>query len=216
MFSDLLMKYQAIQLIFNRPMKTTQLDNPDPWLRLFGVFGLRNQYWALRLPLRHATATETTMLQAALPAFTPGVPEFFLSPPADPAVITVSHNTVGGPAGLSLKALLEAGPQVLGERGIRFVTLVNADLATRDIVDQLTPAHLLDAEFQSSTLQVVSGSTLPTLWDEVWNATPGTGGVPPVFGQNLWDALSAPSTDVLPSGNGAEGGRFDSWFGFRR
>jgi hypothetical protein len=93
------------------------------------------------------------------------------------------------------------------------VTLINADTATRDIVDQLTPAHLLDAEFQSSTLQVTAGSALPTLWDEVWNVTPGT---LPLFGQNLWDALSAPSTDVLPSGNGAEGGRFDSWFGFRR
>ncbi|HKP29501.1 MAG TPA: hypothetical protein VJU15_08855, partial [Gemmatimonadales bacterium] len=75
MMFDLLMKFQAIQLIFNRAMKPAQLDAPDPWLRLFGVIGLPNQYRVIRLPLRHATPAEAAQFQAAVGAFAPGTPE---------------------------------------------------------------------------------------------------------------------------------------------
>ena len=85
MFFDLLMKYQAIQLVFNRAMNAAQLDTPDPWLRFFAVFGVRNQHYVLRLPLRHATAAETIQLKAALPNFAPGIQEFFISPPPPPS-----------------------------------------------------------------------------------------------------------------------------------
>jgi hypothetical protein len=209
MMFDLLMKFQAIQLIFNRAMKPAQLDAPDSWLRLFGVIGVPNQYRVIRLSLRHATPAEAGQFQAAVGGFAPGTPEWFVSPTTPAAPIATTHVTA--PASPSMQALLNASPQMTGERGVRFITLINADAATRNIVDQLTPAHLLDAEFQSSNLQVVAGGAAPTLWDEIWNVAPGT---LPVFGQNLWDAMTTPTADMLPSGDGSEGGRFDSWFGF--
>jgi hypothetical protein len=213
MFFDLLVKLQSIELVFNRQMNPAQLDKPDPWLRFFAVIGIRNQYRVLRLPLRHATAAEAATRAGAVPAFAPGVREFFISDPPPPPV---THATVAAPTGaaVGLKTLLEATTAMVGEQGLRFVILVNADTVTRDIVDQLVPAHLLDGEFQSSTLQLGAGTTGPTLWDDVWNIP--FGGASPMFGQNLWDAMTTPVTDVLPSGNGAEGGRFDSWFGFLR
>ncbi|MGE0441815.1 MAG: hypothetical protein AB7S39_15105 [Gemmatimonadales bacterium] len=211
MMFDLLHKFQAIQLIFDRAMTPAQLDAPDSWLRLFGVIGVPNQYRVVRLPLRHATAAEAAQFQAAVGGFAPGTPEWFVSPTPPAAPISTTHLPATGSA--SMQALLNATPQMTGERGVRFLTLINADVATRDIVDQLTPAHLLDAEFQGSTVQLVPGGAAPTLWDEVWNVAPAT---LPVFGQNLWDAMSTPTTDVLPSGDGSEGGRFDSWFGFLR
>jgi hypothetical protein len=199
-FYELLLKLNCIQLVFDRGMKAAQLDAPDPWLRLFGVFGIRNQYRVVRLGLRHATGAEATMLQNALPGFAPGVPEFF-----------VSDKDQAGAVMTSMRTLLQNYAALESPEGIRFVILVDADTATRNIVDQMTPAHLLDADYQSSTLQ--QGTPGPTLWEEVWKVPFGA---MPVFGQNLWDSLTTPVNDVLPSGNTTEGGRFDSWFGFLR
>ncbi len=208
MFYHLLIKHSAIQRVFDRPMRAAHLDAVDPWLRLFVAFGLRNSYRVLRLALRHATPAEAAMLQAALPAFAPGVPEFFVSEAAGGGGMTVH------PAGValhSIRTIIENYAQLESPEGIRFLLLANADPTVRAIVDQMNPDHLLDADYQSSTLQVTGGATAPTLWDEVWQANPGAS-----FGQNLWNALSTPVTDALPSGNATEGGRFDSWFGFIR
>jgi hypothetical protein len=226
MFYKLLLKFQSIELIFNRAMKANQLDKPDPWLRFFGVMGVRNQFSVVRLPLRHATAAEAADRSAALPAFAPGAREFFLfdAATAPPSVThgvgaapTGAAPAAGAGGGTSMMMMALAQPTstlVVVSEQVRFLTLVNADTVTRDIVDQLVPPHLLDGEFQGSTLQLIPGAPGPTLWDDVWNVP--IGGPSPVFGQNLWDAMTTPVADVLPSGNGAEGGRFDSWFGFQR
>lgn len=103
--------------------------------------------------------------------------------------------TPGFPESYALRDL-----QPVELRDGRLIVMIHAE--SGNIVDTNTPAQLLDAEFRGSKLPVAQQ-------DAIWQVT-----TPQVFPQSVWDAL-VDSGAVLPqSGDGAEGGRFDSWCAF--
>jgi hypothetical protein len=85
-----------------------------------------------------------------------------------------------------------------GELGLRFLVLVRAQ--NDSIVDTSTPALLLDAEFTGTQL---TQAQLAEIWQLQGQQ---------MFPQEVWDALIQTGA-ALPSGDGWEGGEFESWFG---
>ncbi len=230
---DLLLKLRSIEINFNHVMNVGQLDKPASWLALYLIAGQPNERLVTRVSLRHANAQETQDRINALPSLTPGNREFFIletnavrarNVPVAPEVAAVGRRTRGARAAAAGENLgptaltMAMAPNLMrtfasGTRAVRFVILVNATSAPPPptIVDQSHPPLLLDAEYESSTLQTNAGSAPgTTLWDELWQMGPP--GTTKTFGESVWTALSNATGDLLPSGDGTEGGRFDSWF----
>ena len=234
---DLFLKLRSIELNFNRPMNPGQLDKPAAWLALYIVSGVPNERLVNRIGLRHATPQETLDRTNALISLVPGTREFFIIEDDRINSIDASHRSISpvgrtlrrgaplvldpaasiGAAGIGAAALamgivpgnaVSVNPTA---RAVRFVILVNAATPPPTIVDQSAPPLLLDAEYSSSTLQTTAGSAPATsLWDDLWQMGPP--GASRTFGESLWTALTNATADVLPSGEGNEGGRLDSWF----
>lgn len=83
--------------------------------------------------------------------------------------------------------------------GLRFLVLVRAE--GDSIVDTSAPALLLDAEFEGTQLTAAR-------LDEIWQLQGQQ-----MFLQEVWDALIDTGATLPQSGDGNEGGRFQSWFG---
>ncbi len=89
-----------------------------------------------------------------------------------------------------------------GLSGARVLVLMVAQ--PNKITDTSTPPQLLDAEF--------AGTRLPAgAFDKIWQL--GFAG-PQSFEQAVWDSLVDTGARLPQSGDGVQGGRFDSWFGF--
>jgi hypothetical protein len=91
---------------------------------------------------------------------------------------------------------LEPLPADPGQTPPRFLVLIRAEGTA--IQDTSSPPLLLDAEYAGTKLTTAQV-------DEIWKIE--AGGLP-----WLWDALADTGATLPQSGNGVEGGRFESWF----
>jgi len=86
--------------------------------------------------------------------------------------------------------------------GARVVTLIRAEAT--NILDADSPSRLLDADFHGTTLT-------PARLEELWKVTN-----PQLLPHDVWDALVNTGATLPQSGNGTDGGRFESWFEVQR
>ncbi|GJG89728.1 hypothetical protein tb265_49090 [Gemmatimonadetes bacterium T265] len=108
----------------------------------------------------------------------------------------VSPGVLGTPGFAESYRLVEIADGEL--KSARWIVMIRAEGG--NIVDTGTPALLLDAEFGGSAL---TGAEQ----DAVWNVTAAQ-----PLPRAVWDALVDSGAALPQSGDGAEGGRFDSWF----
>jgi hypothetical protein len=107
--------------------------------------------------------------------------------------------TLGAPGITEVWALGNLPTEALDdELGVRFLVLVRAEAGS--IVDTASPPLLLDAEFGGTQL------TRARL-EDIWELTG-----PRWYPQAVWDALVDTGAVLPQSGDGAEGGTFESWF----
>ena len=90
--------------------------------------------------------------------------------------------------------------------GTKLVVLMHA--AGGNIDDTDSPALLLDADFAGTKLSTVAGTTAAgTAWTQIFGLTSTKS-----FPQAVWDAVVTTGATLPQSGNGTEGGDFDSFF----
>jgi hypothetical protein len=153
-----------LEVTFDRRMNEEQLNEVDPWLRLWQIrsFG-QNEIRVRRLPLGLADITEDSIV---------------------------------GEAGIT--AVYRLLVDDIGELiNCRF--LVQMRSRGGAIVDTSTPPLQLDAEFNGTRL---TGAQLNQIWDIDEQ----------MMGQTIWDRLVDTGAVLPRSGDGVEGGNFNSWF----
>lgn len=160
------LRQPRIELTFNHAMDPADLNQPDPWLRVFQLrsFG-QNEIQVTPLNIGYAGAGSSTLGES-------GSTEIY----------RLSFSREG----------------LQDELGLRFLVLIRA--VSGSIVDTSAPALLLDAEFGGTQLT-------EDRREEIWQLEGQQ-----MFPQEAWDALIDTGATLPQSGDGSEGGRFQSWF----